>query len=623
MTSNDEDRIFEELLEYLKRTRGFDLTGYKRSNLKRRVIKQMHARGIDNFEAYLDYLQIHQEEYLPLFNTILINVTAFFRDANAWNCLQTQILPRKLVEKPNNSTIRIWSAGCSSGEEAYTLATLFAELLGVEQFRQRVKIYATDVDEEALNQARHASYSTKDIQAIPQDLRDRYFEPLGNRFVFRPDLRRAVIFGRHDLVQDAPISRLDLLVCRNTLMYFNAETQIKILQRFHFALNDTGVLFLGKAEMLLTHANLFAPINLQHRIFRRVPGGKRRDRTLLMSPSRKQEGNNGVDPYVHLRELAFDTVPIAQIVVDFEGNLISVNARARVLFGINPLDVGRPLRDLEIFYRPLDLRTHIEQVYQERREISVNDVVRNQPEGNAQYFDVKFSLLEGNNGELIGTSIAFSDVTRYHDLQKELQSTNQELEAANEELQSSNEELETTNEELQSTNEELETTNEEFQSTNEELQSTNEELETMNEELQSTNEELQTINDELRVRTSELNQTNAFLNSILASLKAGVIVVDRQFQIMSWNDEAEDLWGLRTEEVRGQSFLGLDIGLPVDRLREPIRRCLAGTEKNQEIALEAINRRGRTIQCRVSTNPLIGPQQERQGAILLIEEVEC
>ncbi|MDX2242911.1 MAG: PAS domain-containing protein [Leptolyngbyaceae cyanobacterium bins.302] len=171
-------------------------------------------------------------------------------------------------------------------------------------------------------------------------------------------------------------------------------------------------------------------------------------------------------------------------------------------------------------------------------------------------------------------------------------------------------------------NEELQSSNEELETTNEELQSTNEELETMNEELQSTNEELQTINDELRQRTNDLNQANAFLNSILTSIRAGVIVVDPQFNILSWNTEAENLWGLRAEEVQGESLFGLDIGLPVEQLREPIRSCLSGQVDQQEIMLNAVNRRGRTMQCRISCNPLVGFDRDRQGVILLMEEVE-
>ncbi|MEM8829862.1 MAG: CheR family methyltransferase [Cyanobacteria bacterium P01_G01_bin.19] len=615
MTTNDENKVFESLLEFLRQERGFDFTGYKRSSLMRRVKKRMQTYDIDTFEAYLDYLQVHPEEFLPLFNTILINVTAFFRDKAAWNYLQRHAIPRIIEEKPLTTQIRVWSAGCSSGEEAYTLAMILAEAIGIENFRQRIKIYATDIDEEALSQARHATYADKDLKPVPDELRQKYFEETGGRYIFRPDLRRAVIFGRHDLVQDAPISRLDLLVCRNTLMYFNAETQGKILNRFHFALNSTGVLFLGKAEMMLTHANIFTPLSLQHRIFRRVPSKNRRDRLFYVTQTRNDNDDiNNVSRQQRLQELAFDTAPVAQLIVDFNGNLVLANTSARVMFGINLLDIGRPLQDLEISYRPLELRSHMDQVYCDRRLAIVRDVVRHLPDGNTQYLDVQFNPLEDGSSEILGIGISFVDVSRYHELQKELQHSNQELETANEELQSSNEELETTNEELQSTNEELETTNEE-------LQSTNEELETMNEELQSTNEELQTINDELRQRTTELDQANAFLNSILGSLRAGVVVVNTKFNILSWNDEAENMWGLRFDEVKGQSLLSLDIGLPVEQLREPIRNCLANNGDRQEMILEAINRRGRTIQCRLSFNPLVGLKKERQGVILLMEEL--
>ncbi|MGB3403236.1 MAG: CheR family methyltransferase [Microcoleaceae cyanobacterium] len=612
--NENENQVFETLLDYLRQSRGFDFTGYKRSSLQRRVCKQMQSYSIENFGDYLDYLQVHPEEFLPLFNTILINVTAFFRDKSAWDYIQNKTLPRILENKSDRSPIRIWSAGCSSGEEAYSLAMILADLLGIEQFRQRVKIYATDVDEEALSQARQASYSPKQIQPISQHLQDQFFEPAGQRYVFRPDLRRGVIFGRHDLMQDAPISRLDLLVCRNTLMYFNAETQQRILKRFHFALNETGVLFLGKAEMLLTHANIFVPLSLQHRIFRRVTDPNRRNRLFAVPKMDEQETSNGIDHHLRLRELAFDAVPVAQIIVNTENILVLANLTARSMFGINFLDLGRPLQDLEISYRPLELRSHIDLVASERHPIVISDVARHLRDRTPQYLDIHFSPLEDSDNTLLGTSISFINVTHYHQLQEELQQSNQELETANEELQSSNEELETTNEELQSTNEELETTNEE-------LQSTNEELETMNEELQSTNEELQTINDELRLRTTDLNQANAFLSSILTSLQAGVVVVDRQFHILSWNDEAENLWGLRVDEVRGQSLFSLDIGLPVDRLRDPIRNSLAGDERT-EMVLQAINRRGQTIHCRISYNPLLSAQGQRQGVILLMEEIE-
>ena len=264
---NQPDPAFEALLEHLKANRGFDFTGYKRSSLMRRVDRRMVQVGITGYADYLDHLEMHADEFTALFNTILINVTGFFRDPEAWEHLRRDVLPALLARKPPTQAIRVWSAGCASGEEAYTLAIVLAELLGFAEFRDRVKIYATDVDEEALAYARQAGYTEREVSGVPPELLERYFDLTGGRFVFHKDLRRSVIFGRNDLVQDAPISRIDLLVCRNTLMYFNAETQARILTRFHFALAPAAVLFLGKAVMMLAHSTLFVPVNLKCRIF--------------------------------------------------------------------------------------------------------------------------------------------------------------------------------------------------------------------------------------------------------------------------------------------------------------------------------------------------------------------
>ncbi|WP_414551100.1 CheR family methyltransferase [Anabaena sp. CCY 0017] len=613
MTSAENNPEFEKLLIYLRQSRGFDFTGYKRSTLMRRVRKRMQSLNIESFEDYLDYLEVYQDEFNQLFNTILINVTAFFRDTAAWEYLAEQVLPKIVALKKKSDQIRIWSAGCASGEEAYTLAILMAEIMGAEEFRQRVKIYATDVDEEALNQARQAVYSVKDIQVVPQELQEKYFEITGNNYVFRQDFRRSVIFGRHDLLQDAPISRLDLLVCRNTLMYFNSETQGRIMARFHFALNDTGYLFLGKAEMLLIHSNLFTPVDLKNRIFSKVTVANLRNRLLVMANAVEEESNHRLSRYMRLREMAFDSASIAQIVVDTSGTLVLMNSQARTIFGLSPKDLARPFHDLELSYRPIELRSLIERAYAERRTITLTNVERYVSNAEMQYLDVRITPLEDVDNSLLGVSIAFNDVTRFIQLQEALQRSRQDLETTNEELQSTNEELETTNEELQSTNEELETTNEE-------LQSTNEELETMNEELQSTNEELQTINNELSERTTELNRTNLFLVGILRSLQTGIVVIDNSFSILVWNHIVEDLWGLRADEVLGKSLFSLDVGLPLEQLRSPIRDSLGGKEQFQEMILDATNRRGRQIKCYLAITPLFGTIME--GAVLMMTDVE-
>ncbi|GID90900.1 CheR family methyltransferase [Amorphoplanes digitatis] len=605
------DPQFEQLLLYLKESRGFDFTGYKRSSLMRRVGRRMAQVSVPDYAEYLDYLEVHPEEFTALFNTILINVTSFFRDVEAWDHLRTEVIPALLAAKETGAPIRVWSAGCASGEEAYSLAIMLSEILGVDEFRHRVKIYATDVDEEGLTAARHASYSERDLAGMPPELLERYFEASANRHVFRKDLRRSVIFGRNDLVQDAPISRIDLLVCRNALMYFNAETQSRILSRFHFALGRGGVLFLGKAEMLLSHANLFTPIDLKRRIFRKVLPAHATTGGYLseMPPALARDELVGLD---RLRGEAFTASPVAQVVLTSDGLVALSNRQAETMFGVSTKDLGRPFRDLDLSYRPVELRGLIEQAQVERRMHRLTDVEFLRAPGETVHLEVQINPLVNNDASLLGVSLIFLDVTAAYRLQEDLEHANRQLETAYEELQSTNEELETTNEELQSTVEELETTNEE-------LQSTNEELETMNEELQSTNDELQSINDELRDRTGELDTANAFLEAILTSLRAGVAVVDQDMHLQAWNRRAEDLWGLRRDEAVGQHLLNLDIGLPTDQLRPAIKRVLTGEPQPQELTLPAVNRRGRAIDVRVVCSALARDNGSALGVILVMD----
>jgi two-component system CheB/CheR fusion protein len=608
------DTDFEDLLTYLKETRGFDFTGYKRSSLIRRVERRISQLPVTGYAEYLDYLQVHPDEFTALFNIILINVTAFFRDPEAWEYLRTDVLIPMIQEKAPGSPIRIWSAGCASGQEACTLAMLLGEILGPEEFRSRVKIYATDVDEEQLNEARHASYSVRDVEGVPPELLERYFEQSGSRYVFRKDMRRSVIFGRNNLVQDAPISRVDLLTCRNTLMYFNAETQARILARFHFALNDGGALFLGKAEMLLSHSTLFLPADLKRRVFRKVASRSPVAVGPVPSGQPAAELSRPLIGLDQLRNAALLAGPAAQIVVTADGLVALGNRQAESLFGLSSRDVGRPFRDLDVSYRPVELRRFIEQAQVERRALHVADVEYIRGAGEKVHLDIQVTPLVDADAGLLGVSLIFHDMTAARQLRIELEHVNRELEAAYEELQSTNEELETTNEELQSTVEELETTNEE-------LQSTNEELETMNEELQSTNDELQGINEQLQQSSSDLDAANGFLDAILAGLRPGIAVVDRDLQVRVWNRQAEELWGLRAGEAVGQHLLNLDIGLPFDQVRPMIRQAVAGDTGMTEMQLEAVNRRGRPITIRVECSPLLDVAGKPTGSIVVMEAI--
>jgi two-component system CheB/CheR fusion protein len=620
------DPGFEALLEFLKRSRGFDFTGYKRASLERRFNRRMQTVGCKGYGDYLDYLEVHPEEFAELFNTLLINVTSFFRDESAWQALRDEVLPALLERRDDGEPLRVWSAGCASGQEAYSAAMTLAELLGPDLYRERVKIYGTDIDEDALAYARAAIYTAKELDNVPEALRAKYFERAETRFAFRNDLRRTVIFGRNNLLQDAPISRLDLLLCRNTLMYFTAETQARILRHFHFALGEGGALMLGKSEMMLSHRDAFKPLDLKQRIFRK--DGKR---TSLQTRVAGLGNGDPLDlPLTEderlSRDAALEIGAHPQLIVSRSGLLTFANLTARTLFGISVEQLGGPFQDLDISYRlaelraPVvlaELRAPVDEALRERRRVAVGEVSMRPANGEERRLDIMVTPLLASGGTPLGVLIAFEDVTRFAAVQRELDGNRRDLELAYEELQSTIDELETTNEELQSANEELQTTNEE-------LQSTNEELETMNEELQSTNEELETINDELRERTGELNRVNEFLEAIFTSLGLAVAVLDREQRVQVWNERAEDLWGLRQEEAVNHHFLALDIGLPTERLVPALRRAIAGEDGRLALEIEAVNRRGRAIVCRTTVMPLVHPgdgdRGDVRGAIVLMDD---
>jgi two-component system CheB/CheR fusion protein len=611
-TPTDTDEGLEPLLEHLKEARGFDFSGYKRATLERRIRKRMGEVGVGDYERYADYLEANPREFGELFNTILINVTGFFRDPDAWDYLAQEVVPRLIEEVPEEEQIRIWSAGCASGEEAYTIAIVLLEALGEEAFKRRVKIYATDVDEEALAEARAAVYPPEALKDVPAEIVARYFVENGRGYGFRPDLRRSVIFGRNELLEDAPISRIDLLICRNVLMYFTVEAQTRILSQLNFALRDRGYLFLGKSEMLVRHSDYFTPVDLKRRVFQRVPRANLRERLRDVVGEAVVGDEALAQRHADLRAAAAAVGPVARLVVDAGRFLVDVNLRAQELFEVGPADVGRPLQDLELSYRPVELRAPLDRAFEESRTISAGQVEWGDS-GKERIFEVDVTPIASVGRPPLGAAITFTDVTDYVRLASEHGKSKRELETAYEELQSTVEELETTNEELQSTNEELETTNEELQSANEELQ-------TMNEELTSTNDELEAMNEEQRRHTEELDRLNLFLEGILGNLGVGVVVVDRERKVQLWNANSEDLWGLRADEVEGEDLLSLDIGLPVAELRKPLEEALSSSSSSSDLVFEAVNRRGRSFRCEVGVMPLVSGKQGLYGGIVLTRE---
>ena len=459
---------FATLIEHLREERGFTFEHYKDTSLIRCAQRRMKDLGLGEAGQYVDYLQVHQDEYAILFDSLLINVTEFFRDSQAWDVLRGNVLDSLIAAKPADGPIRLWSAGCSTGEEAYSLAIMLAEHLGLDEFRERVKIFATDIDDSALSAARSAEYSQRALGNIGPQLLDAYFEQQGaDRWKISSALRRAVVVGRNDLLRDAPISRIDLLVCRNVLMYFNTHAQEDVIKRFTYALQPWGVLFLGKAEMLLPHMNSYRALDGRSRLF--VKSNDQRVDSLISGAHAPRYGGD------ELLEQATLSSTVAHLIVDAQGVVRQVNRRAQVLLGMSERDEGKILSELRVSYQPRDIRSAMQRALMDRRVVRVRDAVLLKGM-DILTIDIIITPLTREDGSILGASVAFHDMSDEQRLRVERDELRASVDTLNNDLLRQAQEMSTTHEELASANEELETTNEELRSTVEELARVNDQL---------------------------------------------------------------------------------------------------------------------------------------------------
>jgi two-component system, chemotaxis family, CheB/CheR fusion protein len=559
--SAEEAAAFNGLLETLKVEHGVDLRDYKSGSLVRRVRARMTQVRARDFDAYKRLVISDDHEAAMLLNTVLINVTAFFRDPEAWEALSRDVVPELVRRAAVSGSVRIWSAGCSTGEEAFSLVMLLAEQ-APELLQKDVKVYATDIDDDALATARQGFYRLEQLKDLPNGYIDRYFSREGHLYRFRRELRRLCIFGRHNLVDDPPLARMDLLVCRNVLIYFKTVLQERLLPRFYYAIRDEGFLFLGKSETLLARSPWVVPLDPKWRIFQRT-------RSALPSvhapmpdqvPAHHRTPPTAVVPDIDLAAV-IHALPTATVLIDADDTVRVWNAAAEALYGIRREHaVGHHFRDLDISYRAEGLRARIEDVQRGAPSLRIEAVTFTARGGRTVHIDVTLeALFDAEHRRLIGILVAAVDVTSLMQLKADMRRVSEQHAVGNEELHSANEELETTNEELQSTNEELETTNEELQSTNQELETTNEELQSTNTELLTAVEELQTANAQLGIRSEESNRLALYHASVVASVREAVVVLDGDLRVTSWNPPAERLWGIRASDAIGKIFTDLRV----------------------------------------------------------------
>lgn len=578
----------DDLCRVIRTAVGHDFSGYKRTTLIRRVERRMHVLGIDAGRAYLARIRVDKSECDALFRDLLINVTRFFRDAEMFEVLHERAIEPLLRNRDPDEDIRVWVPGCSSGEEAYSIAMLFAEAARRHDLPLAVQIFATDIDERMLQIAREASYPAAALADIPGALRERYVVPHAERFTIASEIRDLIRFSSHSLVKDPPFSRIDLLSCRNLLIYFDDRLQQSVLPLFHYAVRPGGYLFLGPSESVSRFEQLFPPIDQHARLFERPPGSPKYPIDLpghaRRSEARRADDGRKVAPVADEMAAArrvLERYAPPSMVLNEDGAIIAAYGRLSRYFdfpvtrtgGTSAITLARPgLRDV---IGPL-----LRQTRDARKRVVVRDVEVVSEYGVQQIELVCDPLPDATMLLVLRDAGAFRPSSD-PDLV--------EMDAGGDHVEALEEELLRTRYKLRSTVEELETANEELKSSNEEMMS-------MNEELQSTNEELTTVNDELKTKIDQLTVANADLRNFFESTDLAVVVLDRDLRVRSFTGSATTIFPLQPSD-RGRPLADVSTRLEGSEYLADARAVCAG---GPAIQRRVVTRDGaRTLSLRV------------------------
>jgi two-component system, chemotaxis family, CheB/CheR fusion protein len=543
------------IYEYLRRKTGHDFAGYKKATVVRRIQRRLQVLQLPSFAAYADRLSKDKKEVEALFRDLLIGVTHFFRDPEAFEALAREVLPRLVREAAPHGQLRIWTPGCATGEEAYTAAMLVQEEMERQDLDLRVQIFAGDIDEESLEAARLGRYPEGIARHVTPERLARFFYQEDGCYRVTKRVREMCVFSTHSLIKDPPFSRIDLLVCRNLLIYLEAELQRQVATLFHYSLRSGGYLFLGPSESLLSPPDLFRTVDKKHRIFERKESVARPALALPPSGAKPARGGRAWVPRIvsagqgeivgRLERLLLDSFAPAWVVVNAQGESIYFSPRTGRYLEAPP---GHPSMDVVSMARKglrLDLRTALHKAVR-TGEVVTHEGVEVPTAGEVQHINVIVRPLRDIEEDSGLYLIVFQELGRAavhlaapgHTVEDDrIVQLESELRMTKEHLQATVEEVETANEELKSSNEEL-------LSSNEELQSANEELQTAKEELQSVNEELETINGELTQKVEELDLVNNDLQNLLQNTQIPTLFLDHALRIKRFTNAATALFRL-------------------------------------------------------------------------------
>ncbi|MGB8707389.1 MAG: chemotaxis protein CheB [Dehalococcoidia bacterium] len=566
-----------------------DFSQYKPATLNRRIERRMTVNQIDNIASYVSFLEQHPAEAQALFRDLLISVTGFFRDKEAFVALKSHV-KTLISERSSTSPLRIWVPGCATGEEAYSITMIARECLGELNQDIDIQVFATDIDDAAIDRARSGVYPIGICADVSPGRLHRFFTQTGDTYAIKREVRERMIFAVQDIIKDPPFSKVDLICCRNLLIYLNSDLQARLLPRLYYSLNKDGILFLGSAETIGKHSDLFSALDKRWKIYQRREVTLLKKQQIQIGPiafQREPEEAGGepksatAKPFniaEIVNKILLQKYTPACVVVDQSYDVLYVHGQTGKYLELPTGPLKMNILDMAREGLRAELASALRTVFLKDQETSCYKIKVKQDD-NIQLVDLKVSPIAGLAGMQKLCSVMFQSVTSPEPeaptKTKRARSTRSHKRIAEleQELALTKETLYTTREEMETSTEELKSANEELQSTNEELQSTNEELETSREELQSINEELMTVNAELQEKSVELSKTNDDLNNLLNSTQIATIFLDMNLHIRRFTPATTTIFNLIESDV-GRPIHHVTSNLLYDKLDEDLNKVL-------------------------------------------------